>query len=152
MCSWLSDRTSHSHFHFSANFSLGVSMCVYLSNCVISLPHRAIIQSQRQRLVARSVIFDKLRWFPHFCCIWEPYTGILMDKGETGSGPFNHCTYSKSILQNYNKTAMKRTVLAKLVSAGIIWMDTAYWKYQTDKKAIKEHCKKNKNKKHKNCW
>lgn len=85
---------------------LCLPVCDYVCMCAWNLPsHRAIIQLQSQRQVAGSVVFDKLCWLPHFCCIWEPYTGILMDKGGTGSEPFNHCTDSNSLSQNYSKTS-----------------------------------------------
>lgn len=71
--------------------STSVLLCVCVCLCCISLSHRAIIQLQSQRQVAGCVIFDKLCWLPHLGRIWEPYTGILMDReGDTGSEPFNH--------------------------------------------------------------
>lgn len=61
MCAWLSDRTTHTHFHLSASISLCVppyaGMYVHVYVC---LSHRAIIQLQTQLQVSRSVISDKL--------------------------------------------------------------------------------------------
>lgn len=93
--------------HTPISTSVPLSPCVWLCAWGICLSHRAIIQLHSQRQVARSVIFDKLCWLPHFCCIWEPYTGMLMDRGGSGSEPFNHCIYS--LLQNYSKTAVTCT-------------------------------------------
>lgn len=110
MCVWLSDRTSHAHFHLSA------SHCV----CVICLSHRAILQLQSQRQVARSVIFDKLCWLPHFCCIWEPYTGILMDRG----GNRVRAT-ALTVTQYFTKLQQNRSDMQKDGSVALLYLNLA---------------------------
>lgn len=91
--------TEH-HTPISTSVPLSPSVCDCV--CVICLSYRAIIQLQSQLQVARSVIFDKLCWLPHFCCIWQPYTGILMDTRGNRVRAIQplHLQYIYSLLQN----------------------------------------------------
>lgn len=103
MCAWLSDNITHP---FPLQY-LHLPVCEFVCLSGFCLSHRAIIQLQSQRRVAWSVIFDKLCWPPHLFSIWEPYTGILMDREETGSNfIYLYSTFQNmqpKVLQSKNK-------------------------------------------------